>query len=133
METLQDTPRLTPFEKQQAAAYTSGEWSQLSYDDLTGVETWIRRDGNKLHVRELIRQELVDQMMDQNSIARSQWTSWSDKRHKEGALVASIPIPIHRQMMRECGWQNGDYDRAKYRRMLNDMDNAKFRLVDGRI
>ena len=128
METVENTPRLTEAEKANAKAYASGEWGRLSYDALTGVEVWIKREGSKLHVREMQR---VDDIIEHNNKARAEWSGWSN--NKAGAVTASIPNVIWQKMIRACGYDGSDYDRKKYRKMLNDSDYSKFKIASGRI
>ena len=130
MEKLEQTARLTPEEKRQAALYAGGDWALLSRDGLTRLQTWIRRDGNKLHVREV---QPVTDIVDQAARMRSAWTGWHDKKHAVGAIVAALPLPVYRRMMTACGYQNGAYDTRKYRRLLNDGDYSKFKTIDGKI
>ncbi len=135
MERLAETQRLTAEEKTAAATYASGEWAMLSRDDLTKIEVWIKREGNLLRVREIQPQEVSQGVIDHNTAARSYWQGWSAKANRVGAAVTSIPTTIWHNMVRACGYEagSGDYDRKKFRRMINDGDYAKFKLVDGKI
>lgn len=45
-----------------------------------------------------------------------------------------IPLSVHRQLMKQCGYQPGHgYDEKKYRQILNDRDHYKLKTVSGTI
>lgn len=73
----------------------------------------------------------VEDIVNLNSEKQKHWTGWSQTPN--GAVVASIPIPIYNQMTKACGLEGGEYDQGKFNKMLNDGDNRAWRTGGGRL
>jgi hypothetical protein len=122
---------ITQQEIAQAKLYATGEWALLSYDSMSTVSTWVRRDGTKLHFRETMSPDVVQDIADLNAEKSKAWRGFHQTPH--GAVVASIPIPIYNQMRDQCGWDGVEYDQTKFNRMLNDSDNRAWRTGGGKL
>ncbi|NBW14256.1 MAG: hypothetical protein EBR82_40290, partial [Caulobacteraceae bacterium] len=100
---------LTEAQIRQAKTYASGEWALLSYDALTEVSVWIRREGTKIRFRET---QPVEPIIEFNKDRKNEWTGWSRDKLKTGHIVASIPITVYNEMTKKCGIDGGQYDQA---------------------
>lgn len=125
---------LTKAEQREAKKFAAGVWALLRKDSVTGVETWVQKEpltgssGYKLNVIET--QPNTPAILDHNArIKDAQGADWTKREH--GAIVASVPITIDNELKRQCGWDGFQYDREKYRKLLNDRDFRKLRTVDG--
>ena len=125
---------LTKAEQREAKKFAAGLWSLLRYDPESGVETWVQKEprsdgGYALHVMEV--QKNIPEILDHNAkIKSAQGSDWTKRKH--GAVVASVPIAIDNELKRQCGLEGGEYDKKKYRQLINDSDYSKLRTVDGK-
>lgn len=121
---------LTEAEIRQAKTYASGDWALLSYDALTQVSVWIRREGTKIRFRET---QPVDTLIDVNKERKNDWQGWTRQKKKDGHIVASIPITVYNEMVKKCGHDGGQYDQAKFNKLLNDSDYSAWRTGGGKL
>lgn len=102
-----------------------GDWRLLSHDPVTGAKSWWLDlgDGNAV-----IRTDTpVDELIDENA------ESYNDslgQRFGDWTRVASIPLNVYHQHLREAHTQGDEKYVSKW---LNDLDNQKFRTFRGRV
>lgn len=127
MELLETSPRLTDWEKQQAALYTSGDWAVLSHDDLTGITLWVRAEGTTRHFRET---QQVEAIVEENKSRQSDWKGFDKSGH--GAVIRSIPLVEYNRLKLQCGFDGFEWDRKHMNKLLNDSDNAAWKVAPGK-
>lgn len=108
------------------------------WNPVLGIRTTMkveRGDNGKpvrYHVRHEQPRQLISAVLERNVAMQN-----DGRKTYGGALItqqASIPLAIHAQIMKQCGFQAGHgYDQKKFRQILNDRDNYKLRCIDGRI
>ncbi len=117
----------------QIAPNTYQKWNAV-----LGVRTTVTfveagdRAGRKIHVRHDQPKALIADVLDRNVAMQNDF-----KGRYGGDLItqtASLPIVVHSQIMKQCGFQPGfGYDTKKFRQILNDRDNYKLKCVPGKI
>jgi len=75
--------------------------------------------------------QLIQGVLDMNIARQNDFTGF---KGKEMYQATSLPIAIHEQIKKKCGFQPGHgYDEKKFRQIINDRDNYKLKTVPGRI
>jgi hypothetical protein len=104
------------------------------WNAVLGVRTTVTfdREGRRIHVRHDQPKQMIADVLDRNVAMQNDW-----KGRFGGDLVtqtASLPIVVHSQIMKQCGFQPGQgYDEKKFRQIMNDRDNYKLKCVPGKI
>lgn len=94
------------------------------------------RDSNgklvRWHSKHVQPKEVTDAIIDFNV---AQQNAWKGNFGSDVITQTSrLPIPIHRQIMEQCGYQPGHgYDEVKFKKILNDRDYYKLKTVPGRL
>ena len=100
----------------------------VKWNELLGIRTTIHFDGPKIHVK---HEQRVDVILDANA---EQANSFTGYKGKEMVQATRIPVIEHRKIMQRCGFKPGQgYDEKKFKQIVNDRDNYKFKTVPGRI
>lgn len=93
-----------------------------------GIKTTLTFKDGKIHVR---HEQRVDDVLDANVARQNEFTNF---RGMDGYVGARIPLIEHRKIMAQCGYQPGKgYDEKRFKRIVNDIDHQKFRLIPGKI
>ena len=103
-----------------------GDWELESYDPASGQSVWHLFDGEK-HIWRT--DTPIDDLIDQN---KAEAAAMRGHRRADGVgdKIASIPLDVAFEKLNEAILQG---DRAYVRRWLNDSDNAKFRVREGKV
>jgi hypothetical protein len=118
---------LSQDEIKHAKKFANGEWSLLSSDSESGLEVYMRRDGNNIHFLEA--QLNIGEIIAANKDQANNWSGWQNKKH--GAVVSRIPLTVYNDMVRECGYDGSEYDTNKFKKMMNDPDRKHLRTGGG--
>jgi hypothetical protein len=103
------------------------------YDPLTRITTDIYVEGTgptrNMHVRHTQDAEAILEL----NVARQ--NDFSGYKGKEMFQATSIPLIEHRKIMALCGKdkKTGEYDEKRFKRIVNDSDYSKFKVVPGKI
>jgi hypothetical protein len=100
----------------------------------TRIMTKFRYDPEtkKLHVQHSQLKEDVDAILERNKAMQNSWKG----RFGDDLITqtASVPIILHEQFKKQCGFQEGHgYDTDKYRKLLNDPDYRYLKTVTARL
>ena len=104
----------------------------LRYEPEAGIETWVMKEpdskgGYKLRVME--RQDNAPVLEYNDQLKSVQGTDWAKRKY--GAIVSSVPVTLHTQLKKDCGFDGFEYDKKKMTKILNDRDFSKLKTVDG--
>jgi hypothetical protein len=105
------------------------ETSYVRFNPATGIKTYIVFDhkNGKVIVR---KTQVVQNLVDLNLAEQAEFNGFKGDRPYR---VARIPWVERNKMMEACGYQDGEYDEAKYNAILDDRDNYKLKTIPGRI
>jgi hypothetical protein len=120
---------LSAEEQAHAKAYANGDWSLLSYDDSSGLEVYMRKEGDKIRFLETMPKSSVDEILQANVEKANEWSGWSGK---DGAVVRRIPINVYNDAVRESGYDGSGYDHKKFEQIMSNPDYNKFKVVGGK-
>lgn len=102
-------------------------WTQVEYNPLSGVSTWIKIEGEVTLVQE--RQD-VDKLLDENTAQRNiAQAGWKGDYHS----VARIPLAMLHAKGGYLGDAMREGDDRAVSRFLNDSDNSKLRTKEGNL
>lgn len=102
----------------------------VDVDGFTGIETWIKRDGDKTIVREVLPD--ISPFLEQNARERAHGDGYSESR--DVLKAASVHPIVARQIERETGIRLFDPNHKDgVKRLLNDIDWRKLRTGGGRL
>ena len=124
---------LTKAEQYHAKRFAAGVWSLLRRCEITGIETWVKKENQPGggYTLEVMERQDNEPILEYNAQLRSaQGSDWTKRKH--GAIVSSVPISLHTQLKKDCGFDGFEYDRKKMKQKLNDSDFSKLRTVDGK-
>ena len=109
-----------------------GPGHYVKYNPLLGIKTTVVLEGSgetrTMHVK---HEQEVEDILDLNV---AQQNDFSGYKGKELVQATRIPMIEHRKIMERCGFQAGHgYDEKVFKRLLNDSDYSKFKVVPGKI
>ena len=104
----------------------------LDYDEMRGIKRYVRLDP-MTGVATVTVTQRVDPVIDQNKAQANDWRGWGARENKNGAIVCRIPDVEYNKIMQRCGFKAGQYDRKKFKQILNDSDYSAFRTGGGRL
>lgn len=105
-----------------------GPGTYQKWNELLGIRTTIKFQDGKIHVK---HEQRIDDVLDLNVAQQNNFYSFKGVDSFQGTR---IPLVEHRKIMKQCGYQQGKgYDQKKFKQIVNDRDNYKFRTVPGKI
>jgi len=105
-------------------AVRDGAFELFDWDPRTGVSVWRAYDGEKYVYRTDTPFDPGDNQRAQAQVAGQRW------REGVGERVAEIPLNV---VYEQLGNAAREKDTGYIKRFLNDSDNAKFRVKEGRL
>ena len=98
------------------------------WNALLGIRTTLTFADGKIHVK---KEQRVEETLDLNVAQQNDFRSF---KGMDGYIGTRIPLVEHEKIMERCGHEKGKgYDVKKFKQIVNDRDNYKFKLVPGRI
>lgn len=105
----------------------------VKFNPLTRIKTTVWFEGSgptrTMHVR---HDQDVEAILELNVARQKDFKGYD----KNGLFqTTSIPMVEHRKIMEMCGkdQKTGEYDQKKFRRIINDSDYSKFKVIPGKI
>ena len=95
------------------------------------VRVW--HEGGKKYVTVKHEQPKADikAILDRNVAIQNDFGGYKNKQMYQGT---SLPITVHKQVMKACGFKPGQgYDEKKFKQIINDRDYYKLKTVPGKI
>lgn len=100
----------------------------VKWNEVLGIKTTIHFDGPAIHVK---HEQRVDLLLDANTSQANDFTGY---KGKEMVQATRIPMVEHRKIMDRCGFKPGQgYDEKKFKQIVNDRDNYRFKTIPGNI
>jgi len=101
------------------------------YTTLT-VEYDAKGNRKAFHVKHEHPAKVLEAIIDRNVAMQNSW-----KGSYRGDLVTqttSLPIAVHSQIMKQCGYEQGQgYDEKRFKQIINSRENYKLKTVPGNI
>lgn len=88
-------------------------------------------EDRKMTVRHEQPKKVIASILDRNVAMQNDFSGY---KGKDGFQATSLPISVHKQVMKMCGHQPGHgFDEKKFKQIMNDGDYSKLKTVPGKI
>lgn len=102
------------------------------YNGLTQIHTIVEIEhiGNGKANLKVKHVQEVEQMLENNVRLQNDFQGY---KGRDLVQATAIPLIEHRKIMKQCGFEKGQYDRKRFKQIINSSDYSKFRTVPGKI